>query len=112
MTDLDAGRGLDEKVARLVYAEPSIWASYGIADGREYHRWEGPWFSTDVAAAMTLLDTLAERGWSWDMTHYHGSVSPYEVSLWRMDGDDDAAGASVTLPLAICRAVLAALEGA
>jgi predicted transposase YdaD len=101
-TDLDAGRELDEKVARLVWPE------------RRWLYLYSPHYSTDVAAAMTLLDTLAERGWSWDMTHYHGSVSPYEVSLWRMDGNDNdgACGARATLPLTICAAVLAALEGA
>lgn len=51
--DLVAGRELDERVARAMWPDnPLIRAA---------EPWLRP-FSTDTAAAMTLLDTLAARG--------------------------------------------------
>lgn len=107
---LTPGRALDEEVAQLV-GSPLL----GSAWWRE--RWNphqiiytGPAFSTDREAAMSLLDALAGRGWSWEMTHYHGSVSPYEVSLWHDENGGEACGARPTLPLAICAAVISALS--
>jgi hypothetical protein len=106
MTDLDAGRELDEKVARLVWGD----------------HWQGqwpielPWFSRIPNAGLLLLNTLAERGWGWQITRYLDVQYRYGVVL-NPRGNVTDGGVSVvsvcwpTLPLAICRAVVAALGG-
>lgn len=109
--DLVAGRELDERVARAMWPDnPLIRAA---------EPWLRP-FSTDTAAAMTLLDTLEERGWSWTtITHdpLPGALDTYEgyvVVLTRIGPDQEyispEPGYGRTLPLAACAAVLAALD--
>jgi hypothetical protein len=76
----------------------------------------GPEFSTNREAAMTLLDALAERpgrdwlsgtGWAWDIRYDDGV---YSVDLYRPGEETPVLGHNERLPLAVCRAVLAALE--
>jgi hypothetical protein len=104
-TDLDAGRALDERVARLMWPDPDagstpIWI-------RRTGYW-GPEFSTDVAAAMTVLDALAERGWEWSINFTRSFGEAYGASVWKVGGPGHHRKA-LTLPLAVCRAVVAAL---
>jgi hypothetical protein len=131
MTDLDAGRALDERVARLVWPDPDtqpIW----ILPARFYPQtYMGPEFSTNREAAMTLLDALAERpgrdwlsgtGWAWDIRYDDGLSGTgwawdiryddgvYSVDLYRPGEETPVLGHNERLPLAVCRAVLAALE--
>jgi hypothetical protein len=106
MTDLDAGRALDERVAQLL-----AWSGDNAHDATI----EPLPFSTDVAAAMTLLDTLAERGWCWVLVRDNESAAGlYHATLWSHPTERDHERAAPTLPLAVCRAVEAALgeEGA
>jgi hypothetical protein len=130
MTDLDAGRELDERVARLVYGTPQTnpdwWSRHLIPTQVRYRL---PRVSGNREAAMTLLDTLAERGWMWSVGFSDWDThGPYEARLWREHRPgtrprsflhrDEATGRQIenvttyalTLPLAVCRAVVAALS--
>jgi hypothetical protein len=113
---MHAGRELDEKVARLVWPERRWWPA------------TSPRYSTDVAAAMMLLDTLAEQGWVWSLSYGRPTTVPDRPDpyvAWLCAPMDDAAvianpravprmvtGTAPTLPLAVCRCVIAALEDA
>ncbi len=119
MTDLDAGRKLDERVARLVWPDPDtqpIW----ILPARFYPQtYMGPEFSTNREAAMTLLDTLAERGWDHKLERRQFASDSHRFEAVLSAGDvrplpkcRAVSAFAPTLPLAVCRAVVAALEEA
>lgn len=107
---------LTARVRELEAAARAMWPDNPLIRAAE------PWlrpFSTDTAAAMTLLDTLAARGWSWTITHdpLPGALDTYEgyvVVLTRIGPDQEyispEPGYGRTLPLAACAAVLAALD--
>jgi hypothetical protein len=113
MTDMDAGRELDERVARLVWG----WPANKAPRSRRLHETHNgflPACSLDLESAFLVLDTLAERTppWGWSIEHDVPAERPYEVKVWSLVQGYGALyrGFAPTLPLAVCRAVVAALS--
>lgn len=67
-----------------------------------------PRYSTDITAAMTVVEKMRERGWSFACTLYEGKL-PYASFCKRTAASSRNAEAN-TLPLAICRAALSAVS--
>jgi hypothetical protein len=122
MADLTPGRELDERVARLVYGdnpdqlrmwERLIWSSDEPPRVLERY-FNGPSFSTDPAAALLLMKELAGRGWGWSLAQDQGRPCCCRVTVpSTSDYVTDYHSAmryGPTLPLAVCAAILAALD--
>jgi hypothetical protein len=103
VTDLTPGRALDERVARAMARHDGIRWSESL---------DPPGLSADPAAALALLDALVKRGWEWTMTHDSRDPSGlFWCNLWsHVLTDNEYERSGDTLPLAICAAVLAALD--
>ena len=121
MTDLPVDRELDKRVARLVYGDPTSqpdwWGRHAIPTraATDPNRYRLPRFSTDTAAALRLLDTLADRGYGWQITCTPDDPNGDTYDCWLYDDTAPWYGTGPTLPLATCACVLAALvreEGA
>ena len=60
--------------------------------------------STDIAAAMQVVEKMAEKGWYLDLIGKNGYDINFIHHRDRVDASD------ILLPLAICRAALKAVE--
>lgn len=65
-----------------------------------------PNFPTDVNAALTLCNALAERGWTQSL--WKTAEGPWNAVFGK--GAESGVGTGPTLPIAICRAYLAVIQ--
>lgn len=86
---------LDRRVAEIV----------GSIDDDVY-----PCYSRDIEGAITALEAMRGKGWSWRLDAQRGNDAP---PFWFQLVRDawTAVGAADTLPLAACRAIVATVEG-
>lgn len=110
-TEVAAGRELDTLIAERVFAltvveDPVNYRGVQIARaGREGS--DLPHYSTDHAAAWQVVEQMQAQGWNFACDDMGGLPWWVEFSQagYRRGGQNTAS----TLPLAVCRAALAAL---
>lgn len=100
---------LDRRVAEIV----------GVAIDAEYFTREGDYFRPqyNMETAIASLEAMREKGWSWEVRGYckdegfNGEPPDFYCMLWRPDTEDSLSdGEAETLPLAVCRAIVATQE--
>lgn len=116
--NLQAGQKIDELVAEIVMGEPHPGKfdkpEYWVLHVRKPDEWSPLPFSSELWAAWQIIDTFDRK--AWDITIV--SSSEDEGELWSVSFEQYTAepvgvvaygaGNHTSLPLAICRAALAA----
>lgn len=112
MSELAVGAELDAAVATKVFDwtmdRYGIWHTPRKPNGVASHGVKVPPYSTDIAAAWTVVDHLQKQGYQWRVeTPKPDAHDWYEVRVWANRALWYAHG--TTAPEAICRAALRAL---
>lgn len=111
----DELRRLDFAVAQQVFDRDPLSARYDPTshNGEPQYHWGYPLghdfvpcYSTDIAAAMMVVEKMRER-FSVDMESHEHPTREWQVKLWA-SGDIHGDERDESLSLAICRAALAA----
>lgn len=116
MTMKLVGRALDAVVAERVMGwriddpEEDAWVKdANTLSGRTFGAHVSEWSpSTDIAAAMEVVEKMRADGWSFASTLYEGQL-PY-ASFCKGTAKSSRNAQATTLPEAICRAALAAVS--
>lgn len=125
MAEQRAGRRLDRAVGRRVmgcHVRENSKGCYDLVVPGSYNRvdyvgrdgaWSGmPAFSTEIAAAWTLVERLHALGWVVEVTMDNGTGR--YCRAWYMGDDgrpvEHESRDAATIPLAICRAALVCVE--
>lgn len=113
---MDAGRELDATVAEKVMGLQVMIHNPGSGEWRTLYAGGDtpllPYYSSDPAAAWSVVERMRELGWYWEIVGR--SNEPY-IGAWFYGGPTNPSkgthdGYADTMPLAVCRAALAALE--
>lgn len=116
MAELEAGRQLNELIAGKLRGHASFRRGKGpvaehpldeLSMGMYAELMPAPPYSTDIAAAWHIVDRMRAVGWEVVVDSRRGDWSVEFVSR---DGMQHSAASADRLPLAICRAALAALD--
>jgi hypothetical protein len=115
MTEWEAGLDLDAAIARRVFGAPertpNAWGY--LEHGRQHvtkrPRPLYPPYSTDMAAAWRVVEHFAADGWNISLGKGHGTAEWFANLYHPDDHPNDYEADADTMPLAICRAALAAL---
>jgi len=124
--DVAVGPDLDALVASQVMGIPEVNGNFLFADGLRSRK-ELPCYSTDIAAAWQVVDTMRERGHPWVFLDLlDGGVPGVPEPRWcagfdatldqrdcaRRNLEMDGEGDGDTPAVAICRAALKAVANA
>lgn len=130
-TTMAAGPEMDAEIARRVFgwvrdpeaeAQTATGSPIWIASGEEYSQNGTPDYSTDIAAAWTVVEKMREHGWHYfDLEQYRHTVGTEYEWIACIGGEHHESVdpdnhheyfciEAKTAPLAICRAALSALE--
>jgi len=120
MTDMEAGRELDTRIAIKVMGWTRVERSTtGIAypprpsgfDPARHAYHSVPHYSTDIAAAWLVVERMKDNGCSLQL-HWEAGRSRQWVADFVEESDEEFTGEQLgdTAPLAICRAALAAVQ--
>jgi hypothetical protein len=107
-------RALDALVAEKVMGWSEIVDGWGLRPieqrqhGRESIKERVPLYSLNIASAMEVVERMRKQGWSFACTLYEGKL-PY-ASFCRGTAASSKNAEADSLPEAICRAALAAIE--
>lgn len=100
-------RDIDAKVARMMGYQPWV-------DGEKVSILldddDCPHYSTDVAAAMQLLDQIYAQGWGIELQRWRGGPEPQDQWEATFEDQQTYTAAASTLPMAICLAALKAVK--
>lgn len=67
--------------------------------------------SDSISDAIAALEAMREKGWSYRISAYPDSIQSHCITLWNPPVDPKPrSGIAETLPLAICRAIVATKE--
>jgi len=118
MAELEAGRALNE----LIAGKLREWAPFRpgkgpvaaypldeLSMGMYAELIPTPPYSTDVAAAWHIVERMRAEGWQIVVDTRPGN---WLVQFFSTDGTQRSAASADGLPLAICRAAVAALDNA
>jgi hypothetical protein len=122
MPAVEGGRELDRLIAEQIMGWRYYASGYGLAAQRPY--WvtpQGPFtadnlprFSADVAAAWQVVQYLTEQGCDWRIAtgwDQSSGTAGWQVSVVRGRPNERQGNAfAEVVPLAICRAALAAAD--
>ena len=126
---MPAGREMDALVAEKVMGLPGMVLGadtrcpitggemrMGVSrawcfDCHEWHHSPYKEYSIDISAAWEVVEKMRANGCGFSTSDYGGFRKGWSVTFYNRHGDAPATYEAETLPIAICRAALKAVEG-